>query len=414
MPIYKYKAKKGPQDVREDRIHAQSEAEAIDKISRMGYLPVSIEEITAEEIIAPVYHNAYRKPVSFKLPSGRIRNREITIFSRQLASLLKSGVPILDGLNIISEQTDNLKLRALLLDMHNAIKDGATFSSTLERYPKVFPSIYGAVIRAGEDSGSLHDALMRVFEYRSQQEDIVSRFRMAMAYPVLMALVGLSTVIFMLTYVMPRLMGIFANMGQKLPLPTRILISTSSYLQQGWPAIALFLAAFILIIKAQNKTRPGRLLLSMLKLHMPIYGKFALKAELACFGRTMELLIKSGTPVLKAIDISIPVLGNEIIKTKLSSSRKELEAGGSFGKSLKGSKVIPSFMSSLVIVGEESGKLHEAFAEVADYYERDTDEAIRLMVSLLEPLMILVMGLIVGFIVMAILLPVFEINVMAH
>jgi general secretion pathway protein F len=224
--------------------------------------------------------------------------------------------------------------------------------------------------------------------------------------------VGIGTVIFMLTFVMPRLMNIFMNMGQALPLPTRILIAISSYLRQWW--VWVILALFIFAVRQQARSKTARLPLSAFRLHIPLFGKFILKAELARFSHTLELLIKNGIPILKAMNIAIPVLENEVIKNQLKQSYKELEQGGSFGASLKSSKVFPVFMSNLISVGEESGRLDEALAEVASSYERDTDEAIRVMSSLLEPLMILVMGLIVGFIVVAMLLPVFQINFMAR
>jgi type II secretory pathway component PulF len=174
------------------------------------------------------------------------------------------------------------------------------------------------------------------------------------------------------------------------------------------------LAIIILLIRKQAKTKAGKLSFSLFKLHLPIFGRLILKAELSRFSRTLELLIKNGIPILKAIDIAIPVLENELIKRQLRQSYKELEQGGSFGRSLKNSKIFPLFMSNLISVGEESGKLDEALAEIAGSYEYDTDEAMRVMSSLIEPLMILGMGLIVGFIVVAMLLPVFEINVMAR
>ena len=405
MPIYKYRARKGPDKVIEDKIEAQTEAEALEKINQIGYLPTHIEE---------------DKPAAFnevhpaKAAYGRVSFREVTIFSRQLASLIKSGVPILEALNIISGQSENPNLEHILRSIHNAVRAGATFSCALTEYPKAFSSLYVAIIRTGEDSGNLHEALLRISDHRSKQEEVLSRFRMAMAYPILMGVVGVSTVVFMLTFVMPRLKSIFTTMGQNLPIPTRILLSLSSNLRQWWPWIVTILMAAILIVRRQMQTKAGRLSWSILKLHIPIYGSFAVKAELARFCRTMELLIRSGVPILKALDLAIPVLGNEVIKDQLKQSHKELEQGGSFGKSIKGSKTIPPFVSNLIIVGEESGKLHEALSEVAGSYDRDTDEEMRVMTSLLEPIMILTMGLIVGFIVIAMLLPIFEINVMAR
>jgi general secretion pathway protein F len=398
MGVYKYRAKKGPEDLIEGKIEAESEKEAIEKIIQMGYVPVRIE--------------AYGAASQSETSTGRIKSHQITIFSRQLASLLRSGIPILTSLNIISEQSENPHLKESLRNIYNAVKDGATFSSSLSKFPGVFSPLYIAMIRSGEDSGALPEVLLRISDYRAKQEEMFSRFRMALAYPILMAVVGLATVIFMLTFVMPRLMRIFVNMGQTLPLPTRILISLSQTLRQWW--IWLILAVIILLIRRQAKTKAARLFFSLLKLRLPIFGKLFLKLELSRFSRTLELLIKNGIPILKAIGIATPIVQNEIIKNQLNQSYKELEQGGSFGKSLKNSKLFPLFMSNLIIVGEESGKLDEALLEVSSAYERDADEAMRVITSLLEPLMILAMGLIVGFIVVSMLLPIFEINVMVR
>lgn len=405
MMIYRYHAKKELQDI-EGHIEAHSEKEAVEKIAQMGYLPVRIE---AEKDTSPV--RAHARAV---MPSGRIRVREITVFSRQLASLLKSGVPILKALSIISEQSQGARFKAVLGAIYNAIKDGSNLSSVLASYPNIFSALYVAMVRTGEDSGELPEMLVRLADYRLKQEEMLSRLRMAMAYPALMAVVGIATVVFMLAFVMPRLSGIYANMGQDLPLPTRMLLSASGALSHAWLWLALggFALAASLILRKQLKTEPGKLAFSRLKLAMPLLGGLLLKAELARFSRTLELLIRSGIPILRGIDIAVPVLENEVIKKQLRQSYKALEQGGSFGKSLKGSGVFPLFMSNLIAVGEESGRLDDALCEVAASYERDTDEAIRITATLLEPVMILGMGLIVGFIVVAMLLPVFQINVM--
>ena len=404
MSRYKYRAKKDPTNVVEGRIEARSEEEAVDKISELGYIPIQVEE--------EKFTGAKAQPRPLARMYSRIGSREITVFTRELASLLKSGVPILDALNIISEQSENLSLRNILKSVHDAVKEGSTLSSALLVYPRVFPALYIAMVRTGENSGMLPGVLMRIAEYRTQQEEMLARFRMAMAYPVLMGMVGLATVIFMLTFVMPRLMKIFLTIEQDLPLPTKILISISSGLRQWWPWILFGVVFLIVIVRRQIKTRAGMMLLSQFYLHLPVFGRFITKAELARFSRTLELLVKNGIPILKSLEVATPVLGNEVIKEHLQKSYKELEQGGSLGKSLKGCVFIPLFMSNLISVGEESGRLAEALGEVAAIYERDTDEAIKVLSSLLEPMMILAMGLIVGFIVVAMLLPLFEINIM--
>lgn len=326
--------------------------------------------------------------------------------------MLKAGMPILRAFSVISEQSDNSQLKAVLFDIHHAVKEGVPLSAALSRYPSIFPPLYVAMVRTGEDSGALSEVLFRIAQYRRAQEEAFSRLRNAMTYPCLMALVGIGTIIFMLSFVMPRLSGIYENMGQKLPLPTRILLSTSSFLQHWFLFLILAAAVLSFIIWRQAHTKKGRLAFGKFMLRLPIFGPLIIKAELGRFCRTLELLLHSGLPILRALTIAVPVFENEFIKEHLSGCYKDLEQGGSFSSSLKSSKIIPPFMSNLISVGEESGRIDEALKEVADSYEHDTDDAMRVATSLLEPLLILGMGLIVGFMVIAMLLPIFEINYM--
>ncbi len=409
MAVYIYQAKKGPQQTIEGRVEAQSEKEAIEKISLLGLVPINLKEENALPVLAP--EPQFIPAAKFGI---RLGTREITIFSRQLASLLKSGVPILRALVIIRDQAVNRNLKTILQNIYKEVEAGSPFSSVLSQYPRVFPALYIALIRAGENSGALPEVLFKVSDYRAKQEEVVTRFKMAMVYPILMAVVGIGTVVFMLTFVMPRLTKLYQDMGQGLPIPTKILISASNALQHGWFWALVIIFTAIFIFRRYSLTRSGKVTISVIQLNLPVFGNLVLKSELACFSRTLELLLRSGISILRAINVAIPVLDNEIIKAQLFASYKELEQGGSFGRSLKNSRVIPSFMTNLLIVGEESGKLDDALTEVAASYECDTDEAIRVMSSLLEPLMILLMGLIVGFIVVAMLLPIFEMNVMVR
>jgi type II secretory pathway component PulF len=401
MPTFKYRAKDGPQDI-DGTVEALTRAEAIEKINQSGYLPVRVEEETLKE--------------KSKIPDvfvGKVRSKDVTIFSRQLAILIKSGVPILRGLTIIADQSRNPQFKKVLNNIQAAVKDGKSLSSALTNYPKIFSPLYIAMVRSGETSGTLQELLIRIADYRQKQEVFLSRVRSALAYPVLMAMVGAGTIIFMLVFVMPRLMRIFSRMGQELPIPTKILLTISSALQHGWIGILIVLAVMVVLIRRGAKTKAQKMAFSRFKLGLPIIGDFIVKSELAHFSATLELLIRSSISILKAIDVATPILNNEVIKEELRKSYKHLEEGGSFGKSLLNAKLFPGFMTSLIIVGEESGRLDEALGEIARSYENDTDEAIKVMTSLIEPIMILLMGLIVGFIVIAMLLPVFQINMMA-
>lgn len=404
MPTFKYTAKDGPKNV-EGTLNAQNKEDAIEKVNQRGLIPVRIS-LQQDETKAPEINSKH-------MFAPRVKSKDVTIFSRQLASFVKSGVPILRGLSIIAEQSENPAFRSVLERIREDIREGTSFSESLRKHPKIFSSLFIAMVNSGESSGNLQEVLLRIADHRQKQEAIVARVRSALAYPILMILVGGGTIFFMLTFVMPRLMRIFTRIEQELPAATQFLISLSNALQQGWMWLLLGIVILFAGIKQGGKTKAQRLVTSRLQLKLPLLGSFVYKSQLAQFTRTMELLVQSSIPILKAIKIAIPVLNNLVIQDELAKSYKDLEEGHSFGKSLSQSKVFPKFMTSLIIVGEESGRLDEALGEIASAYERDTDEMIKVMTSLLEPVLILVMGLIVGFIVVAMLLPIFQINMMA-
>lgn len=405
MSTFHYHAKEGPKDV-QGTVEAQTKQEAIEKIHQMGYLPVRVEAVTSK---VKDQASASTSSKSF----SRINSKVITLFTWQLASLMKSGVPILHGLQIITQQSENLSFKNIMGNIQNAVKDGKPLSSALADYPRTFSPLYVAMISSGEKGGTLHEILFKVAEYRQKQEEILARLRMALAYPIFMVVVGIGTIVVMFTFVMPRLKGMFEDADQELPFVTQILLNISSGLQQGWPLIFIGAVMIVLILKQGIKKKPQRMALNQLQLRLPLFGEFIRKSELARFCRTLEMLIKSGIPILTALEVATPVLENEIIREELSRSYQELKEGSSLGKSLERSKLFPAFMTNLIVIGEESGRLVDGLGEIANAYTRDTDETMKVMTTLLEPIIILVMGLVVGFIVIAMLLPIFQMNMMA-
>ena len=402
MAIYKYRAKETPQKIVEGQVEASTKDVAIKKIEDMGYFPVKVEELTSVEKPMP----------AFKEIRARVRYHEVTVFSRQLATLIKSGVPILRALGVIVEQASNPSFKNIIGQIYNELKEGSKLSVSLSRYPKVFSSFYTSMVRAGEDSGNLEEVLFKLADYRQSQQDLVSKVKLALIYPLIMLFVGLGTIIFMLTFVMPRLMRIFKDMGQNLPIPTKILISTSQFLTEKGILILIGLVILFFIIRFQLKRGPIKKLLSIVKLRLPILGDLILKKELARLSRTLELLIKSGIPILQAMELTAPIIDNEIIRESFLEGYKELTQGASLGKTLKGFKVFPLFMTNLISIGEESGRLDSSLGQLAESYEKDTQDSVKAFTTVLEPIMILGIGLIVGFVVIGMLLPIFQINLM--
>lgn len=418
MATFKYRAKEKQGKTIEGFIEAATEDEAVEKMSRLGHIPIRIEQTTAEMMgknMDAVSETLLAEESKSKFGiafGGKIKGKEITSFGRQLSSLIRSGVPILKAIGIIGEQSENAVFRKMLGKIYDDVKNGAPFSQSLSKYPVFFPPLYIALVAAGEFSGNLDQSLLRVTEYRQKQEEILSRVRSSLIYPALMALTGTGTIIFMLAFVMPRLLGVFSRLGGELPLPTKVLIQVSAWVRDPWVWGIALVGAILVILQFRRKNARQSVAMSRFILGLPLLGSFTLKIQIARFTRTLELLIKSGIAIIEAIQTAAPVVSNLALREELIKCLKDIKEGGSFGKSLKKSKRFPNFMTNLISVGEESGKLDEALGEIANFYERESDEATRILTSLLEPLMILGMGLVVGFIVIAMLLPMFEINMM--
>ncbi len=401
MAIFEYKAKRGPEDILEGKMIADTSDEVVERLNEKGYVALSVKEKGMQE--------GEPGPL-IKRQSARLSLKEKIFFSRQLASLLKSGIPILKALQILSEQTSNKKFSVCVDNMANDIKNGETLSSSLGNYSKIFSPFYLAMVKAGEDSGEVDTSLFRVTDYYLKQAEFNSKIKTALAYPILILVVGFFTVLFMFTNVIPKIIPLFSDLGAELPLPTKILISTSDFIRNHWFNLSLFIIIFLVIVFRVSKNKLLNAYFSMIRLKTPVLGDFILKAEFARFARAMEMALHDGIPIIKAMDISIPIIGEEIIKEELLRSRDELEKGSSLGEVLKLSRVFPPFVFNLISVGEESGKVEESFTNIAESYESECSDALKIMTTLIEPIMVLGVGLVVAFIVSAVLLPIFQLN----
>ena len=402
MPLYTYKAKTGPNQLKEDVIEADSHEEAITKLTRQGFFPIRVQLVSGSAA------STERPEAAF----ARVKFRDLNTFTRQLASLIKSGVPILKALNIISDQTENKHLKNIVTDVARQVKEGRMLSDALQNYPQIFPPLYIAMIRSGENSGALEQVLLRITEHREKAAEVRSRIRSALAYPVLMVFVALVTIIILLAYVVPQLKKVFDQIGQELPLITRILIGVSDTLVNYW---YLFVGGvFLLLVLTKGVTLIEKTAFDLLKLKLPLIGNFIRKIEITRFARTMNMLLTNGIPILGAMEITIPTLANSVYQSELKKIIDDLRNGQPLAQGLRASPYFFPFMVSLVAVGEESGRLDDTFNEIAVSYERDINEATKILLSLLEPALILVLGLIVGFIVFSVLLPIFSIDVTSY
>ena len=403
MKRYKYKAKKGPADVTEGILLAESRDEAIDKINDMGLVAVQIEEESPQAAPGRAAHPP-------KPGKSGVSARVITHFYRQFSRFIKSGIPLLPALVIVSEQTEEPFLKSSLVKIKDKVREGMSFSKALALQAPLFTPFDIAMAEAGESVGRMDDALARVAKYRRGQEEIFSKVRMALAYPALVISLAAGALVFMMAYVIPKFSRFFLDLGQELPWPTRALVVSSLWLQSAWPWMVLGVVLFLFSVRGSLRSERGRRQWHQFFLSLPKAGKLILMSQLARLCRTLEFLLRSGIPLLKAIRIALPVLTNEAVKKEFGAAYPFVEQGGALSEALRQSKLVPLFVVHLVKIGEESGKLDEALGDIADWYEQEVDENIKIMTQLIEPLIILVVGAVLGFMAVAILMPVFSMN----
>jgi type II secretory pathway component PulF len=402
MPRYIYTARPSPQKIIQGNIEAESPQDALNRLAKSGYFPLSLEEQTPY-----LYKQA---PWQF---GKRVTRQDIAIFTGQLSALLESGVNILNGLNIISNQTANRYLKAVINDMIAKVKDGHALSESLSYYQYLFSNLYISTVRIGETSGTIESSLKRLSSFLDKEEDFKNAVLQALTYPLIVFTVGVLTVIILIGFVVPKLMTIFEEMGQLLPLPTRILIFSSGLLREGWWLILLLISFSLFLFLRWKKTAKGSLLWDSLKLKTLFLGEIILKTELSRLTHTLALLLSSGITIVYALDITRQALDNQVIKLHLETFKTRISNGARLSQCLKETSLFPDFVTNILTVGEETGTLEKALVRVRDEYEKDVQRKLMTLSRLLEPLIILLMGLVVGFIVLSMLLPVFQINLMA-
>lgn len=401
MPRFKYRAKDEKGAVIDSDIEAPSRDEAIEKICQLKYYPIHVEGVSSGPGRA-AQGGFSGTPL-----------RLATNFAAQLANISKSGIPLISGIKIISEQADNARFRSLLEGIYSKVKDGSSLSAALECYPGSFDAFFISMVKVGEDNGTLPEALLKISDYRKRQSQIRAKIKNALAYPVFLFIVGCFSVVFIITGVMPKLTVLIKNMGMELPRATRILIDITSFMQGNFLWVAFGFALVYLASFALSRSSASRYTLDAFKLRLPLFGKLILESEIVRFSQTLAASLKNGLQILKSLDLAISVLGNEVVKSRLRKCYEDVRNGSSLGGRIRKADVFPPVIGGMIAIGEESGKLTVILEQIAEEYEGRVDDTIKVLMTLIEPVIILLLGLVVGFIVMALLLPVFQMDIIA-
>ena len=399
MPKFAYRAKGGPKEVLQGVIEAESQEAVLRELDRLGYYPLSIEETEAPS----------PSPLPFSLRS-KILPRDITLFTRQLSDLLGSGVTLARSLDLLTRQTENRSLQLVIEDIRAFVKEGGTFSQGLTRHPKIFSTLYGGLVEAGEIGGALEGVLGRLADFGEKEEETKSKIMQALAYPFLICVVGILTIAFLLAFVIPKIAALFQDLQTLLPLPTRILISFSHLISTFWWFFLASLFILLILFKRMGQLPGGAIAFDRFKLKVPLFGSLLRRSEIARWGRTLGTLIANGIPVLRAIEIVSKTMDNQVLRQEMDRTWREVREGISLAESLAHGTQFPTFVTNMVAVGEESGSLERALFKVADAFDREVDRTTKQITTLLEPMMILTVAVLVGFIVVSMLLPIFQLQ----
>ena len=404
MPVFEYTALDNKGKSTSGIIDAEGAQAARQKLRTSGIFPVSIKE--AQEA------QPKKESETFSLASrfSRTRPVEVAMMTRQLATLVGAGFPLVSALDALVPQTKSHGFKKILAQIKNLIVEGNSFARALSNYPGQFSSLYVNMVRAGETSGTLEIVLERLADLTEKQQALKNRIQTALAYPIFMMVIGTAVLFILLIYIVPSITSIFSDMNQVLPTPTRILIFLSDFFKSYWWSILIIIAVVAVFFNRAKKTEKGRFWIDKTVLMLPGVGILVKKLAVARFARTLGSLLENGVSMLIALDIVKNIAGNRLIADSVETAAIEVGKGQGVGAALSGSGIFPLLSIQMIQVGEQSGQLETMLTKISDVFENEVEITIMRLTSYLEPVMILVMGTIVAFIVLSICLPIFEMN----
>jgi len=396
---YVYKVRDRSGRLLEGTLEADSTTLVANKLRQMGYVPIAIDRRETSALQREI-----------RLPgSGRIRLRDVAVFSRQFATMINSGLSLLRSLHILADQTENKALASIVNQVRQDVEKGSSLSQALAKHPKAFSRLYVAMVRAGETGGVLDEVLLRVAATIEKQVELKRKIKSAMTYPVVVFGLVLIIVTAMLLFVVPMFKGLYAELGGTLPLPTRVLIGISSLVGRFFAFVVVLQVAAVWGFKRWIQTDAGRARFDRIKLRIPIFGRLVHKTALTRFARTLSVLLHSGVPILEALEITSETVANTVIADAIRDVQAGVKAGESVARPLATHPVFPPMVVQMMAVGEETGALDEMLTKVGDFYDQEVEATVNALTSLLEPLLIVVMGAAVGSMVVALYMPMFNI-----
>lgn len=403
MPIFEYEALNSSGKLVKGMVDAESARAARAKLRGRGIYPTQIKEESEAENLA-------LRPSPFSLFFRKVKARDIVLAFRQLATLAEAGIPLTSALTALVEQLHDPLLKKIFTQVRERVREGNSLADVLALHPQIFPRLFIGLVRAGEASGTLPLSLARWADFSEQQIDMQERMRAAMTYPIFMLIIGLGVLFFLLTFVIPTVTKIFADLGQSLPLPTLVLISISNFFSRYWWILLLGMALFFLLSRRYMQSETGIFFRDRWRLKVPLIGDLHRQLVISRWARTMATLLQGGLPLLSALQIAQEVVGNILFRKALVQTEERVKEGRELSSALQENDLFPALVLEMVAAGEKSGYLEKMLEKIAAHLERETEIEIRRRMSLLEPMMILILGVGVGFIALSILLPILEMS----
>jgi type IV pilus assembly protein PilC len=403
MPVYQYKGRNLSGALISDKAEAENVQALATKLRGQQIILISAEEEKKKTSIS----------IPFIKKKTKVSSKDLVIFSRQFATMISSGLPVVQSLNAIIDQITNKKFAQILRNIKDDINQGASLSESISKYPEVFPPLYVNMIKAGEAAGILDSILHRLAMYLENAEALKRKIKSAMIYPMIVLCVAVIVVFFMLVFVLPTFKTIFSSFGRELPLPTKILLGLSDMLRKSIVFIIVGIIAIIVAFLRITKKGKGKRIWNDIQLKLPVFGILLKKVAIAKFSRTLGTLLKSGVPIIQSLDIVAKTVGNVIIEEALLKVRNSIKEGESIVGPLKSCGIFPSMVIQMISVGEETGALDDMLGKIAEFYDDEVDAAIVGLTSMIEPLLIVFMGLVIGAILIAMFMPMFEMGLVA-
>lgn len=397
MPVYKYKAINESGKSVQGVIDAESPKSASEKLKREGVYLSSLDE--AKESSSRSFN-----------PFKSIKISELAVTTRQFSTLISAGLPLEASLSALSEQTEDARLGQILAEVRERVSEGSSLANALGEHKNVFSDLYINIVRAGEASGTLDIVLLRLADFLETQAALTSRVRGALIYPMFMFFIGGGVLFFTMTYVIPRIAKIFEESSSSLPFMTLILIKISDFLNNYILLILIFVVILVFAAFRFNKTERGQLFFDRIMLKVPVFGKLTSMVVISRFTRTLGTLLSSGIPLLDALEIGEAVMGNRVYGKTLQEVRVNVREGASLAQPLRDSGVFPPLVTRMIAVGEQTGEMESMLTKVADIYDQQVETMVSTLTSLLEPVMIVIIGAVMAFIVFAVLLPIFNLT----